>query len=42
MIKAAFSMVTMHDLSGDLGGDAAKLPFGRLVYLGPDYTRQAA
>lgn len=38
----AFSMVTVHDLAADLGGDAAKIPFERLVYLVPADHRKAA
>jgi hypothetical protein len=38
----AFSMVTVHDLAADLGRDAVKLPFERLVYLAPNDNRKAA
>jgi hypothetical protein len=37
-----FSMVTVHNLANDLGKDAAKLPFDRLVYLPQDNTHRAA
>lgn len=37
-----FSIVTEHNLANDLGQDAAKLPFDKVIYLPHDGTLRAA